>query len=192
MTLATIILAAGQSSRLGQPKQLLLYQGVPLVRRMAEAALALGAGPVVVVTGANAEAIEVSLVGLPVQTAYNTDYQTGMASSVRTGLGALPNVPEAVLILLTDQPHVDTPLLQTLLHTAERTQRGIVACRYGDTLGVPVLFSSRYVPDLLALTGDSGARKLIQQHRADCAEVRFEQGAIDLDTPDDVAQWSGF
>jgi molybdenum cofactor cytidylyltransferase len=189
MTLATIILAAGQSARLGQPKQLLLHNGQPLVRRMADAALALAAGPVVVVTGANAAQVGEAIADLPVQVRFNADYQHGMASSLHTGLTSLPSLPDAVLILLTDQPYVDLPLLQTIWATAQRTQRGIIACRYGDVLGVPVLFRARYVPDLLALSGDSGARKLVQQHHADCAEVPFDQGAIDLDTPEDVARW---
>lgn len=192
ITIATILLAAGRSGRLGQPKQLLIQDGQTLVRRMARAALSLNAGPVVVVLGAHAELIRAEIAELPGQVVFNSDWQTGMASSLRAGLNALSCTPlNAFLVLLTDQPHVTPDLLQQLIDTYRQTGRGIVACQYGepDHLGVPALFDIRYEPDFMALTGDVGARKLIRRYAHDCATVPFPPGSVDLDTPDDLANW---
>lgn len=198
MHIATILLAAGSSSRLGgSPKQLLRQNGTPLVRHMADMALSLQAGPVVVVLGANEQAIGQALTGMPVVTHLNADWAEGLASSLRTGLVALPPEPiDAFLILLTDQPHVTPDLLRQLIDVRQTTGRGIVASRYGTGataepthLGVPALFDSRYRPEFLQFTGDVGARKLIRQYPDDCAEVPFPLGAVDLDTPQDVANW---
>lgn len=192
MRVATIILAAGNSSRLGEPKQLLRQNGTTLVRRMAETALSLQAGPVVVVLGANQEKVEPELVDLSVIMPVNTGWGEGLASSLRLGLTALPDEPtDAFLILLTDQPHVKADLLRQLIHAAQETGRGIVASRYTEPahLGVPALFAIRYKADFMAFTGDVGARKLIRQHSDDCAQVAFPLGAVDLDTPQDVALW---
>lgn len=197
MTLATIILAAGGSTRLGQPKQLLTLNGQTLVRRITDVALSLAVGPVVIVLGANYEPIQAELADLPVQTPINADWQEGMASSLRTGLLAVADEPiDAFLILLTDQPYVTAELLLLLIRTYQQTGAGIVACRYGSPadspgapIGVPSLFAVRYKDELLQLTGDEGARKLIQQHAADCAEVPFAGAIIDLDTPQDVVNW---
>ena len=202
MRVATIILAAGSSTRLGEPKQLLYQNGTTLVRHMTDIALSLRAGPVVVVLGANQEKVEPELVGLPVIMPVNTGWGEGLASSLRVGLAALPNEPiDAFLILLTDQPHVTADLLRQLINAAQETGRGIVASRYRTTagaavrpaepvhLGVPALFSIRYKTEFMALIGDVGARKLIRQHPGDCVEVAFPLGAVDLDTPQDVEQW---
>lgn len=201
MTIATLILAAGGSTRLGQPKQLLMQEGQTLVRRITDIALSLSAGPVIVVLGANHERVGAELLNLPAQVVVNADWHEGMASSLRAGLLALPDESiDAFLILLTDQPYVTTDLLRQLIQTQQTTSRGIVACRYAGTtetrggpVGVPALFVIRYKEAFLKLTGDMGARKLIQQHAADRAEVPFAGAAVDLDTQQDVADWqAGF
>ena len=193
MRVATILLAAGSSTRLGSPKQLLRQNGTTLVRHMAGIALSLQAGPVVVVLGANEEKISQELAGLPLITPVNTNWAEGLAASLRVGLTALSDEPsiDAFLILLTDQPHVTADLLRQLIDVRRETGRGIVASRYADPahLGVPALFAIRYKTDFLQFTGDVGARKLIRQHSDDCAEVPFPLGAVDLDTPQDVERW---
>lgn len=192
MSIATLILAAGRSSRLGEPKQLLTQNGQTLVRRIAEVALSLEAGPVVAVLGANADRIAPELQRLPLTTLVNPDWPEGLASSLHTGLSALSEESvEAFLVLLTDQPYVTVTVLQQLITVRRQTGRGIVASRYADpgNLGVPALFDIRYKAAFLRLTGDAGARKLIQQHPDDCAEVPFPLGAVDLDTPEDVSRW---
>ncbi len=192
MTVATIILAAGSSSRLGEPKQLLTNNGKTLVRQITETALSLQAGPVIVVLGANQARIQAELAGLPIQLAYNPNWQEGMASSLQTGLNSLPDTAiDSFLVLLTDQPFVTPTLLQELIDTRRETNRGIVACQYGeaDFLGVPALFASRYRAAFMQLSGDVGARKLLKQHADDCAAVPFPLATVDLDTKQDVENW---
>jgi molybdenum cofactor cytidylyltransferase len=193
MRLATILLAAGSSSRLGLPKQLLRQsRGTTLVRHMAELALSLDNGPVVAVLGANHEEIGRELAGLPLLTPVNDNWAEGLAASLRVGLNALASESiDAFLVLLTDQPYVTAELLRQLIATRAETGRGIVACRYAEPahLGVPALFDRRYIPEFLTFSGDMGARKLIRQYPDDCAEVPFPLGAVDLDTPQDVARW---
>jgi molybdenum cofactor cytidylyltransferase len=195
MSIATIILAAGASSRLGgEPKQLLLQNGTTLIRRMAETALSLQTGPVVVVLGANEERIRREIVDLPIHLPVNANWREGMASSLQVGLKTLSDEPlDAFLVILTDQPHVTAELLRQLIATQQQQSRGIVACRYGEKghLGVPALFDIRYQSEFMHLSGDMGARKLIQTYANDCAEILFPLAAIDLDTWQDVENWRG-
>ncbi|GAB3501786.1 nucleotidyltransferase family protein [Spirosoma knui] len=195
MSIATLILAAGSSSRLGgEPKQLLRYNDQTLVRRIAQEALSLQAGPVVVVVGANRERIEAELDGLPLLITYNENWREGLAASLQTGLMAI--AVDAFLVLLTDQPFVTADLLRQLIAVRQQTGLGIVASRYAEpgnaeqsVLGVPALFDIRYKADFMKLSGDVGARKLIRQFPDDCAEVAFPLASIDLDTREDVDKW---
>ncbi|HEX9957331.1 MAG TPA: nucleotidyltransferase family protein [Fibrella sp.] len=190
MTIGTLILAAGESSRLGEPKQLLEKNGQPLVRHMAQLAIDLNAGPVAVIVGANAEAIRAAIDDLKVFVLPNPDWQTGMASSLKVGVELLEKTfPEAILVLLTDQPYVTRALVEQLIETATSSHKAIVASEYGDVLGVPMLFRPEYFDALKSLTGDTGARKLVQNHPDDVVGVPFAEGNIDLDTPEDVAKW---
>lgn len=192
MTVATIILAAGSSSRLGEPKQLLTSNGKTLVRQITETALSLKAGPVLVVLGANQALIQTELADLSIQLVQNPTWQEGMASSLQVGLNGLPDTPiDSFLVLLTDQPFVTLTLLQELIDTRQKTNRGIVACQYGETdfLGVPALFATRYREAFMQLSGDVGARKLIKQHADDCVAVPFPLATVDLDTKQDVENW---
>lgn len=193
MNIATLILAAGGSTRLGgTPKQLLRQEGAALVRRITETALSLQAGPIVVVLGANQDQIGAELDGLSVHVVANDNWPSGMASSLQAGLQTLWDEPvEAFLVLLTDQPFINTDLLRQLIQAHQQTGQGIIACRYGEpgNLGVPALFGIQYKDAFMRLTGDVGARKLIQQHLDDCAEIPFPQAAIDLDTWEDVKAW---
>lgn len=192
MSIATIVLAAGGSTRLGEPKQLLAQDGTTLIRQIAQTALSLKTGPVIVVLGAHEERIRAELIDLPLLIAVNQHWHEGLASSLQIGLNSLSDEPvEAFLVLLIDQPFVTADILQQLIITHEQTRKGIVACRYAEPshLGVPALFDIRYKAEFLRLSGDVGARKLIQQHADDCAEVLFPLAAIDLDTQQDVEKW---
>lgn len=190
MKIGTIILAAGDSSRMGgEPKQLLIYKDQSLMRRVTESALALQRGPVVVVLGASRERIVPELAGLPVTLVDNPSWPTGQASSLKTGLAALYLTHkdiEAVLVLHTDQPLVSLGLLLHMLEVSKDDQKGIVACRYDTQLSVPALFKRDYIHELLHLEGDKGVKWVIVRHRDDCSEVPFEAGAIDLDSKRDV------
>lgn len=184
---AIIILAAGRSSRLGRPKQLLTFQDESLLRRSARTALESGCGPVTVVLGFSAQRMVSELDGLPVQIVINRRWEEGMASSLRTGLRAVSKEVSSVLLMLCDQPHVDAELLRSL-HGRFEEGALIVTCRYRGVIGVPVLFSRKYFGDLLTLEGDQGARSVIQEHRQAVEVIDFEAAAVDIDTEDEYAQ----
>ena len=187
-----VILAAGASTRMGEPKQLLELDGRPLVVRAAEAALASPAWPVVVVLGAQAPAIRPCLARLPVLLAENPAWAEGMASSLRAGIATLRQFSrsiDAALVALCDQPAFSPALIERLLEARRATGRGIVAAHYGGRNGAPALFLREYFPALAALTGEEGARALLNGDPAQVASVPLPELAADLDTPADLAAW---
>lgn len=187
MRVAIVVLAAGGSSRLGQPKQLLNHQGTSLVRRAAE--LALAASPVVaVVLGARHEEVRARLDGLAVRCVDNPDWALGQGTSLRAGLRALPPDVDGALLMLCDQLRVDTAHLRALIDTFERARAPIVASAYAGTRGVPALFSRALFPELEALPPTGGARGLIARDPSRVAEVPLPGGEEDVDTPGDLAR----
>ncbi len=187
-----VILAAGASVRLGQPKQLLQIDGQPLVARAAAAALSAGAHPVVVVLGANAERIRPALHELKVAVALNPAWSEGMASSVRTGLQTLAKTDpgiDAVLLTVCDQPAFSADVIQRLFAALLASGRGIAAARYAGRNGVPALFRREHFFALAKLTGDQGARQLLNGDPERVAAVDLPELALDLDTPGDVERW---
>lgn len=191
LSFGAVILAAGSSSRLGQPKQLLLHQGRPLVVRTAEAALAAGASAVVVVLGAHADSIRPTLAGLPVILADNSAWAAGMGSSISAGVNALENAHtspvSAVLLAVCDQPHFSASAIARLL-TAVTPPKTIAATRHGDAGGVPAIFTRQHFPALRALAGTDGARSLIRTHLATTAVVDMPELSADIDTPADLSR----
>jgi molybdenum cofactor cytidylyltransferase len=190
-----MILAAGGSTRLGQPKQLLLFQGRSLVRHAAETALASVCRPVVVVLGARADRLQSELSGLPVTVATNLQWEEGLGSSIRAGLNALaPGTggPEAVVIMLCDQPLISARFLDQLVRVHQSSGRGIVAAEYEGAAGVPALFSRAYYPELAALRGRRGAKPIIVKHAKDSERIPLPEAAFDLDHPEDFARLEGF
>jgi len=185
---AIIILAAGNSSRLGEPKQLLRYQGKTLIGHMTQAAIESEISCVIVVTGSNAPLVDEALQGLSNQSVYNPNWPSGMASSIAAGLTKLmklhPNIAGAIFAV-SDQPFVSVNLFNALIHTALEKNMGIVASEYGDTFGTPVLFSSKYFPALLTLTGAEGAKKLVKKFADDATSIPFPLGSVDIDTQED-------
>lgn len=185
---AVIILAAGNSTRLGKPKQLLEFQGKTLIRRAAETALAAGCENVVVVLGANSDRIKKEIENLPLKIVINENWESGMSSSIKTGLEKLletePN-PSSVILTLCDQPLVDAKTILRLIETRHKTQKKIVACEYRETLGVPVIFSREMFKELLNLQGDAGAKFLIKKYLSDAAKIPVPEAAIDIDTAED-------
>lgn len=186
----TVILAAGASSRLGQPKQLLELDGRPLLVRTVEAALASAAWPVVVVLGANAEAIRPVLAGLPVLVTENAAWPEGMAASIRAGTETLQQFSrhlDAALVALCDQPAFSATIIAQLVAAQHASGRSIVAARYSGRLGAPALFLRRHFSTLASLTGEEGARALLNGDPAEITAVDLPALALDLDTPADVA-----
>jgi len=178
-----IILAAGSSSRFGSPKQNLIYKGQTLLQRAINAAIQSICKPVIVILGANAEAIDPTVDSNNVTVIYNNDWQEGMASSIRVGLSHLIKTDaemSSVVLMLCDQPFVDSRLIDKLVEN--RLKTGIVACAYDQVAGVPVLFNSNYFPELLSLNGQEGAKKLLLKYKEDVTNLPFPLGSIDIDT----------
>jgi molybdenum cofactor cytidylyltransferase len=174
---------------LGFPKQLIVHEGEPLVRRIAKAAVEAGANPVLVVLGANAETVAPALSGLErVRTVVNHEWRTGLASSLVAGLAALleDNSCEGVLVTLADQPLVDAAALRRLI-SAFDGERRIVASSYDDTIGVPALFAREHIADLMRLTGDAGAGSWLRSRPSDVTCVPLDVAAVDIDTLSDTA-----
>ena len=177
--LGAIVLAAGRSTRLGRPKQLVLYRGEPLLRRAAALALSLGARPVVVVLGFAAQPCREALCSLPVIFIENPEYASGMAGTLRLGLEALPsNPPERLLLLVADQPLLTAGGLQQLLDAPG----SVAAARYNGHLGVPAIFAREHFSALASLAGDQGARSLLRC--LPVTPVDMPEAAVDVDTPE--------
>ena len=183
-----IILAAGSSSRLGMPKQTLMYNNKSLLQHAVSVASEADNVCTVVVLGAKGNEIEGTIEEEPVLIVHNPDWEQGMGASIKAGLTELlHNVPdiEAVIIMVCDQPYVSTALLKQLEAKQEQTGKGMIACSYGGTVGVPALFGRTYFDALLTLNGSEGAKKIIMQHETDAAFINFEKGTVDIDTPED-------
>jgi molybdenum cofactor cytidylyltransferase len=185
-----VLLAAGGSSRLGRPKQLVEYQGRPLLRHAAETALASACVPVVVVLGAEAAACRQALAGLAVQIVENSDWRLGLSTSIRVGIDALEKSPykiSAAVLSVCDQPLLNREILDALCDWHRRGGAQIAAAEYAGHLGVPALFATGYFSRLKSLTGDEGARQLLREHPMAVARVPFPGGERDVDTPADCA-----
>ncbi|MGB5131146.1 MAG: nucleotidyltransferase family protein [Steroidobacteraceae bacterium] len=187
--IAAIVLAAGVSSRLGRAKQLLEFGGKCLVRHVADSAVGAACSPIVVVVGAEAESVRAALAGLGARAVENPGWREGIASSLRRGIQALPEHIDAAIVLLCDQPAVSSALLQALVTTQRNTGKAIVACRWNAVIGPPVLFLRERFAALLALSGDVGARSVLEREGDGVALVDFPEGAFDVDTPEDWARW---
>lgn len=184
-----VILAAGASRRMGSPKQLIEIDGRPLLVRAIEAALAAPVWPVVVVLGANAVAIRPVIGHLPVLVIENPAWSEGMASSIREGVATLRQFSrtlDAAVLALCDQPGFSAATVESLLAAHRATGRGIVAARYSGRLGAPALFAREHFAALTALTGEEGARDLLNADPARVAAVELPELARDLDTPADL------
>ena len=186
--IACIVLAAGRSTRMGAANKLVAdINGKPMVRRVVEAALASQARPVLVVTGHMAADVSATLAGLDVTLAANPDYATGLASSLKAGIGALPPSCDGALIMLGDMPLIAPEHLDSLI--AAFIPDAIVVPMHEGGQGNPVLWSSKFFPELLQLDGDAGAKRLIAAHAEGVRGVDLGTDAIfaDIDTPGALA-----
>ena len=185
MTVAAIVLAAGASRRLGQPKQLLTVDGVPLVRRIAERARA-ACDAACVVLGANAGEIVPALDGLGIPILVAMDWGEGMAASLRRGVEwAALSGHDAVAIFTCDQPRLSVAHARQLVERHRATGES-VASRYAGTLGVPAVLGRARFPELVRLRGDRGARAVLREDPC-VVVVDWPDGALDIDTPADAA-----
>jgi molybdenum cofactor cytidylyltransferase len=187
METGILILAAGNSSRLGEPKQLLDFNGKSLLRNVAEESLKVTKS-VVVVTGSNSIEISKEINDLKLIITENRIWNEGMGSSIHIGFNQLLNSFPAIencIVSVCDQPFIEASVFFELIQMQQDSQKGIVASKYADTLGTPVLFTQKYFKNLSDLSGQEGAKKLLQKFKEDIAEINFEKGAIDIDTQND-------
>jgi molybdenum cofactor cytidylyltransferase len=185
--IAAIVLAAGQSSRMGTNKLLAEVGGKALVRRALEAAVESGAISTIVVTGNGEKQVRFALNGLPAMFTNNRDFPRGLSSSLRHGLSAIPDDCDGAVILLGDMPGVTPELIDKLIAAFDPAEdRAIcVATRHGKR-GNPVLWARRFFPEMMAIEGDTGAKHLIAQYGELVCEVEAEDDGplIDIDTPE--------
>lgn len=183
-----IILAAGSSSRLGEPKQLLEHDGKSLLQKAIDAAINADTDPVILVLGANADQISKEINKSKIHVIINSEWEEGMASSVRVGLNEVLFISpstEAVILMVCDQPYISPDLIKDLINTHKQTRKPIVTCNYGEATGPPALFHRSLFSELMELKGDVGARKIIQKHSNEAATISFTKGKIDIDTKED-------
>jgi molybdenum cofactor cytidylyltransferase len=191
ISVGVIILAAGASTRMGTPKQLLHYQGRSLLRHTTEIALASKSPSIVVVLGSYAEKIQSEISNLPVQVVLNQQWATGMCTSIRAGIEALNQINqnlEAAIIALCDQPFISTDIINSYIDLYYSSHPKIIASQYADTLGVPALFNSTLFPELSHLQATEGAKQVIKKNIKEVISIPFPQGIIDIDTPKDYQQ----
>jgi molybdenum cofactor cytidylyltransferase len=180
-----IILAAGESSRLGEPKQLVRFRGKTLIENAYETAAAV-CSRVAIVLGANAEAVR-SVVPKGAIVVENENWSEGMAASIRAGLKAIERESSVVILMSCDQPLVSPALLLRLLSVP-----GVAAAEYEGTLGIPATFSRMYFPLLHTLKGAEGAKKVLLKYEPDVRRFPAPEAAFDIDTPEDLRRLQTF
>lgn len=190
-TTGIIILAAGASKRLGTPKQQLPYQDKSLLLNTVHTARDTNAATVVVVLGAFATQIKQALAAEQVHTVVNDQWPLGIGSSIKTGMQHLLKIApktNSVLLLVCDQPHITSELLQELNQLKKESGKPVAACSYGNSYGTPAIFDKPFFPTLLSLNGQQGARKIIRESIDHTAILHFPEGEIDIDTSADYDQ----
>lgn len=193
-TVAIIILAAGASTRMGTPKQLLPYQGRCLLRQIADEAKASVCQPHVIVLGAYAQQMRHEVNQLSIQVVENLHWAEGMSGSIQTGIQSLNTMTdniEAVVLAVCDQPFVSAQIINQLVEAYRSTGKPIIASEYSGTLGVPALFSHRFFSELTNLKETEGAKQIIKKYNHQVFCIPFPQGAIDIDTPNDYERLKG-
>jgi len=186
-----IILAAGASSRMGSPKQLLEWRNRPLLEHAVVNARAILGERIIVVLGAHAESIQATVDLGAVTSIVNPGWQEGMASSIRAGVQALPESASAALILLCDQPLINAAHMQNLLNGWQTTPNRIVASQYHHSVGVPALFPSEFFEHLLTLKGDRGAKPVLMKFEGSLLKISLPEAELDIDCVADFDHLTG-
>jgi molybdenum cofactor cytidylyltransferase len=190
-SIGIIVLAAGASHRMNEPKQLLKFQSKTLLRRAVETAVESICEPVIVVLGANFERTKAEIEDLPVEIIFNADWQSGLSLSIKTGIENLLKIaPDAAatVLSLADQPFVTANHINLFAEKFEQSKSLIIAAEYNQTRGVPALFSRQIFHDFKELSGDKGAKAIIEKHRATLTTINLPEAAFDIDTPQDFSK----
>jgi molybdenum cofactor cytidylyltransferase len=186
--IAGIILAAGGAQRYGSSKQIVEWNGQPLVRHVAMKALVAGLSPVIVVTGAEAEPVSQAVAGLPLQLVNNPNWQKGQSSSLQAGLKNLPADSAGAIFLLADQPNIPVTLIEALIEAHSQTLAPVVAPLVDGQRGNPVLFNQVTFADLMSLTGDQGGRQLFKKYPLSYVPWHDREVLDDIDTLEDYVR----
>lgn len=187
-----IILAAGASSRLGRPKQMLDYQGDTLLQFTIKVALQSKARRVYTVLGAFSDVINPTIKDLPIQIIQNNSWQEGMSSSIRNGINAIlssNSIPQAVIIMLCDQPFITPKLIDELIDTYQSNDALIINCKYESSFGPPILFDQQLFSEMAELKGADGAKPLVRKYFDKVRHVDFPDGEKDIDTEMDSIEY---
>ncbi len=180
-----VILAAGESKRLGRPKQLLIWQGEPLIRRTARIAVEAGLSPVIVVTGSSAGEVRQAVEGLSVEVVHNADWQQGQSSSLQSGLGALPAGVGGAVFLLSDQPFINRDLVRRLAIAHRETLAPVIAPEVEGRRANPVLIDRAAFEELRQIRGDVGGRAIFSRYPVTYVPWNDPRLLLDIDTPED-------
>ncbi len=185
---AVLIIAAGESKRMGTPKQLLNVEGETLINRMIHIVKKAVCFPVYVVLGASAETIQAQLPKLDIKIVHNAHWQEGMASSIRIGLNtakAQNQALDGVMVVVCDQPYITENTITALLELQKEKDTPMAAAYYDQVMGTPALFHQTIFDEIISLKGDIGAKKIIQSRPEEVAKLHFEKGLLDIDTKED-------
>ncbi len=187
--IAAIVLAAGLSSRMGSNKLLQEWRGKPLLRWTVEAALASDTKPVIVVTGNEAAKVDAALKGLDVRFVHNPDYRAGLSTSLRAGIRAVPTDADGAMVLLGDMPEIDQTVIAKMIAAFSPADgRSICVALHEHRRGNPVLWARAFFPEIEALSGDEGAKRLFAAHEELVCEIEAGAEALrDIDTPEALA-----
>ncbi len=190
-SIAAVVLAAGRSSRMGRPKLLLPLGGRSVIARVIDAVLASTVAPVAIVAGDEIELLKEALEGRTLTWVRNPDPGAAMLDSVRRGLEALPSDWKAVVIVLGDQPGIDSEVIDRLADEFEAGSRGMVVPVHNGRRGHPILVAARYREEIFRDHDDLGLRGLLRAHPEDVQELETDRPSVleDMDTPSDYRQW---
>jgi len=176
--ISAIILAAGESKRMGQPKQLLPFRGSTLLGQIMENLLQSQAAETIVVLGSQAEKIIPQIAREPVRIVVNPDFEQGMSSSIKCGLSHISEAADGVMIVLGDQPLIEKETIDLLIERHRQSERGIILPVYNGRRGHPVIFKMKYKDELLRLTGDIGGKQIVERHPSDVLEVEVDSESV--------------
>ena len=176
--ISAIILAAGESKRMGQLKQLLPFRGSTLLGQIVENLLQSQAAETIVVLGSQAEKIIPQIDREPVKIVVNPDFEQGMSSSIKCGLSHISEAADGVMIVLGDQPLIEKETIDLLIERHRQSERGIILPVYNGIRGHPVIFTMKYKDELLRLTGDIGGKQIVERHPSDVLEVEVDSESV--------------
>lgn len=182
--ISAILLAAGESKRMGRAKQLLPLGEKSILEHSLDNLLESTVDEVIVVLGSEAEKVSKKMAGRPVKVMINPDYQRGMGTSIAKGMDSISETADAVMLVLADQPFIASKIINRLIDGFETGNKGIAVPVYKGRRGHPIIFAIKYKSELSGLQGDTGGKEIIEKHPNDILEVGVDAGDIHVDIDD--------